>query len=74
MDLNVDELCASTDYLRRYSMIQESTAGVLRRSGFVLLATEARPHFDILLPYLEDRAFDRLQSCFGAPRTNPGRS
>lgn len=74
LDLSVDELCASSDHLRRYSMIQESTAGELRRSGFVLLATEARPHFDILLPDLEDRTLDRLRSCFGPPRTNPGRS
>jgi len=74
LDVGVAELCASTDYLRRYSKIQESTAGRVRAAGFALLATEARPHFDIVLPDLDDQALDRLRSCFGALRPNPGRS
>jgi len=49
LDMDVAALCASLDSLRRYSQIQESTAGQLRSAGFTLLATEARPHFDIVL-------------------------
>jgi hypothetical protein len=74
LDLGVTELCASTDFLRRYSQIQESSAGHVRAAGFALLATEARPHFDIVLPDLDDQTLDRLRSCFGDPRPNPGRS
>lgn len=74
LDLPVDELCASTDYLRRYSQIQESTAGRLRAAGFALLATEARPHYDIVLASLDDRALEQLRSCFDPPQPNPGRS
>ena len=74
LDLGVDELCASTDFLRRYSQIQESRAGRVRAAGFALLATDARPHFDIVLPDLDHETLDRLRSCFGDPRPNPGRS
>jgi hypothetical protein len=74
LDLSVAELCASMDFLRRYSQIQESVAGRVRAAGFALLAAEARPHFDIVLPDLEDRTLDRLRSCFDDPRPNPGRS
>lgn len=74
IDQTVDQLCASEDYLRRYSQIQESTAGRPRAAGFALLATEARPRYDILLPGLDRVVLDRLRSCFGPPRPNPGRS
>ncbi len=66
-DLGLRVLC-------REVWIQESTAGRVRAAGFALLATEARPHFDIVLPDLDDQALDRLRSCFGALRPNPGRS
>ena len=49
-------------------------AGRVRAAGFALLATEARPHFDIVLPDLDDHTLDRLRACFGDPRPNPGRS
>jgi hypothetical protein len=74
LDLSVDELCASNDSLHRYSMIQESTAGQVRDAGFPLLATEARPHYDVVLPDLDGTVLDRLRSCFDPPRPNPGRS
>ncbi len=74
LDFGVAELCASTDFLRRYSQIQESRAGRVRAAGFALLATEARPHFDIVLPDLDDHTLDRLRACFDGPRPNPGRS
>ncbi len=73
LDVDVAELCASTDFLRRYSQIQESTAGRVRAAGFALLATEARPHFDVVLPDLDEQTLDRLRSCFDALRPNPGR-
>lgn len=74
LDLPVDELCASTDYLRRYSQIQESTAARVRAAGFALLATDARPHYDIVLAGLDEATLDRLRACFDPPRPNPGRS
>ncbi len=74
LDADVTSLCASTDYLRRYSQIQESTAGRIRSAGFALLATDARPHFAIVLPDLDDETLARLRACFGPPRPNPGRS
>lgn len=74
IDVSVEELCTSLDYLRRYSQVQESTVGRLRAAAFALLATEARPHFDVVLPDLDDSTLDRLRSCFSAPHPNPGRS
>lgn len=74
LDMDVAELCASLDAVRRYSQIQESTARQLRSAGFTLLATDGRPHFDIVLADLEDETLLRLRSCFDTPRPNPGRS
>ena len=74
VDATVEELCASLDELRRYSQIQESTAGRLRTAGFALLATHARPHYDIVLPDLGESTLQRLRGCFTPPRPNPGRS
>jgi len=38
-----------------------------------LLATSARPHFDVVLPDLTDPTIDRLVACFSTPMPNPGR-
>ena len=71
LDLDVADLCASTDYLRRYSQIQESMAGQIRSAGFAMLATDARPHFDIVLADLEDDTLVRLEGMFRAAAAEP---
>lgn len=39
LDAPVDELCRGEPFLARYGKVRLSTAGRLRRAGFVLLAT-----------------------------------
>lgn len=73
VDVPVDELCASEPRLARYGKVRVSTAGRLRRRGFVLLPTLDRPHFDVLLPDLSDEALERLDESFDPPIVNPGR-
>jgi hypothetical protein len=73
LDQTVGDLCRSIEDLRRYGAIRESTVGALRRAGFALVATGASPHFDIVLPDLEDSTLSRLEHGFGRARENPGR-
>lgn len=74
LDVPVDELCAAEPHLARYGKVRVSTAGRLRREGFVLLPTLDRPHYDVLLPDLSDRTLDRLDESFDQTVPNPGRS
>lgn len=73
LDAPVDELCRGEPFLARYGKVRLSTAGRLRRAGFVLLATLARPHYDIVLPDTSDGTLLRVEQCFDAPVLNPGR-
>lgn len=73
LDGTVEELCQAVEAIRRYGAVQESTFGALRRAGFPLIATGARPHFDIVLADLSDETIDRLRACFGPPYPTPGR-
>jgi hypothetical protein len=54
--------------------VRLSSAGRLSQAGFALLATLARPHYDVVLPDLSDPMLARLDACFGAPIANPGRA
>ena len=72
LDLDVAELCASTDYLHRYSQIQESTAGWIRSAGFAMLATDARPHFDIVSGRPRGRHARAAQGMLRAAPAQPG--
>lgn len=60
--------------LVRYGVVRTSAFGILRATGFALLPSLRRPHFSIVLPELGTATLDRLDSCFGAPVPNPGRT
>lgn len=69
------EVCTESPRIgQRYGKIRLSTVGRLREAGLVLLATFARPHFDVVLPDLSDRSVRRLIECFSEPIDNPGRT
>ncbi len=74
LDAGVDELCAAEPFLVRYGKVRLSTAGRLRAGGFPLIPTLQRPHYDVVLPDLEPPTLLRLDDCFDAPLTNPGRA
>ncbi len=72
--LTVVETCRrSTRIGDRYGSVRLSTVGRLRSAGLVLLATFARPHFDVALPDLSEQSLERLAGCFDDPINNPGR-
>lgn len=71
--VTVEALVRSTSELapQRYRQLRASTAGVLRASGFTLIPTQDRPHFDVVLADLENQTLERLGRCFGEPFPNP---
>ena len=73
LDGPVDELCKAEASLARYGKVRFSTAGRLRHAGFVLLATLARPHYDIVLADTGDETCSASR-VFRPPVANPGRS
>lgn len=73
IEMTVEELVARTPELRRdrYKQLRRSTVGQLRGAGFALLATLDWPHFDVVLPDLEDGTLARLDACFSQPFPTP---
>jgi hypothetical protein len=74
LDEPLPELCRREPFLVRYGKVRLSTVGRLRQGGFVLLATLARPHYDVVLPDTSDDTLGRLDGCFESAVTNPGRA
>lgn len=66
---SVDEILAGPMASR--STIATSTVGVLRGSGYRLLATYGAPHFDLVLPGASYDAAVRLLSHFTVGQPNP---
>lgn len=66
LDGDVQRLCERVPRLRSPGTIWVATCHELRRRGFDLLATDARPHFDIVLPDLEPGTIEALVACFTA--------
>lgn len=74
LDADVEELCAAEPYLLGSGKVRLSTVVRLRSGGFPLLPTLDRPHYDIVLPDLDDATLRRLEGCFDPARPNPGRT
>ena len=70
LDGDVAALCARIERLRSPGTIWVARCGDLRASGFDLLATDAAPHYDVVLPDLAESTIDRVITCFD-PRPNP---
>jgi hypothetical protein len=74
LDGSVAELCSSDSRIFRYGKVRLSTVGRLRALGFALLPTLTRPHYDVVLPDLDDETLDRLELGFDFPIPRPIRS
>ncbi|MDP9441813.1 MAG: hypothetical protein M3P34_06490 [Actinomycetota bacterium] len=74
LDADVEELCAAEPYLVRYGKVRLSTVRRLRSGGFPLLPTLDRPHYDVVLPDLDDTTLQRLERCFDPAVPNPARA
>jgi hypothetical protein len=61
------------DRMPTRSRYATSEAGVLRASGYELLATFHRPHYSIVLPDPTEDAARRLLASFGSTLENPYR-
>jgi hypothetical protein len=64
LDSDVPGLCRSVPRLRTRGTVWVATCGELRQRGFGLLATDARPHFDIVLADVAPGTIESLVSCF----------
>ena len=73
LGVSVEELVGATPELGRdrYERLRATTAGALRGAGFALLATQARPHYDVVLDDVEHPTIERLRGCFGFPNPAP---
>jgi hypothetical protein len=72
IDGDVEALCLRLDRLRSPGPIWVATCRALRASGFELAATDASPHFDVVLPSLDRGIVDSVRACFEA-RDNPAK-
>jgi hypothetical protein len=72
LDGDVDGLCRRLYRLRSPGTIWVASCGRLRADGFTLAATDASPHFDVVLPSLDRDIVDSVRACFEA-RANPAR-
>ncbi|HET9602434.1 MAG TPA: hypothetical protein VFP08_12630 [Acidimicrobiales bacterium] len=72
MDGDVEALCRRLDRLRSPGTIWVASCGQLRAAGFTLAATDASPHFDVVLPSLAPDIVETVRACFEA-RANPAR-
>jgi hypothetical protein len=71
LDASVATLCRDRPELQRYGKVRLSTVGRLRSLGFARIPTLDRPHFDVVLPDLDDATLDRLELGFDEPIPNP---
>jgi hypothetical protein len=71
-DGDVEALCLRLDRLRSPGTIWVASCGRLRAAGFELAATDAAPHFDVVLPSLDRGIVDAVRACFEA-RDNPAK-
>jgi hypothetical protein len=72
LDGDVEGLCRRLERLRGPGTIWVAGCGQLRAAGFTLVATDASPHFDVVLPSLTPDIVEAIRACFEA-RANPAR-
>ncbi len=68
----MESLCRSLERFRSPGTIWVASCGTLRAAGFTLAATDASPHFDVVLPSLDRSTVDAVRECFEA-RDNPAK-
>jgi hypothetical protein len=72
LDGDVEGLCRRLERFRSPGTIWVASCGRLRASGFTLVATDASPHFDVVLPSLAPDIVEAVRACFEA-RANPAK-
>jgi hypothetical protein len=70
LDGDVMALCERIGRLRSPGTIWVARCGELRARGFDLLATDASPHYDVVLPDIAGTTITRVITCFEM-RPNP---
>jgi hypothetical protein len=70
LDGDVEALCRRIGRLRSPGTLWVAPCGLLRERGFRLLATDAEPHYDVVLPDVDTSTIVRVAACFEA-RPNP---
>lgn len=64
LDGDVLGLCRTVHRLSSPGTIWLASCGDLRRHGMTLLATDAAPHFDVVLPDVTPGTIETLVACF----------
>lgn len=64
VDGDVVALCQRIERLRSPGILWTAGCGDLRSEGFSLLATDAEPHFDVVLADMEPGTIEKLIRCF----------
>lgn len=72
LDGDVEALCLRLERLRSPGVVWVANCGTLRAAEFELAATDASPHFDVVLPSLDRDIVNSVRACFEA-RDNPAR-
>ena len=72
LDGDVEALCLRLERLRSPGVVWVANCGTPRAAGFELAATDAAPHFDVVLPSLDRDIVNSVRACFEA-RDNPAR-
>ncbi len=72
-DGDAEALCLRLDRLRSPGTIWVANCGRLRAAGFELAATDAAPHFDVVLPSLDRGIVDAVAGLLRGPR-QPGQA
>ena len=71
LDGDVEALCRRLERLRSPGTIWVASCGELRAAGFTLAATDASPHFDVVLPSLAPDIVEAVQGLLPSPN-QPG--
>ena len=66
LDGDVLGLCRSVRRLSSPGTVWVARCGDLRRQGLALLATDASPHFDVVLPDVAPGTIEALVACFSS--------
>lgn len=71
---HVAHVCRHDHRVARYTQVNLTTVGRIRRGGFPLEPTGDAPHYSIVFPDLDPGTIERFRECFSPSQPNPPRS
>lgn len=68
---DVSHVCLHDRRVARYTQVNLTTVGRIRRAGFPIEPTGDAPHYSIVLPDLDSGTIERFRGCFSPSQPNP---